>query len=187
MDIKTHFLDEALVYDGSQLRSHFSYDQFQLQGDSIVAFCGACDVKAENMVDKEDSSRNLFIKSNEMLHFIVEHFHFDLFAAIACQRLLITNLQQEILYHIPELQIIRRGDDLFDDSAKLSVSIATSSPVSQLIHVGINIDSKDTPVLTKGLNDYKLSPAAIARGVMNRYREEIQSMTKARTKVRGVQ
>ena len=80
---------------------------------------------------------------------------------------------------------MRKGDDIYDDMYKLSVSIATSSPVSCLIHMGINISSKNTPLPTKGLEDYQLNPQAIAIGSMNRYREELRSMQHARSKVRA--
>ena len=64
--------------------------------------------------------------------------------------------------------------------------IATRSPVSTLIHTAINIDSTGTPVPTKGLDDYKITPESVARSVMNRYRIEVQGMAKARAKVKGV-
>ncbi len=58
-----------------------------------------------------------------------------------------------------------------------------------MIHAGINISSKGTPVPTKGLLDYGMSEANIAsfvETVLSRYTEEIKSMRMARCKVRGV-
>lgn len=182
----THFHDKPLKYDGTELRSHFAYDTFGVLGDSIVAFIGPCDVKTNHMVDLEDVHQGLFIRSEDMLHFIVEHFEFDLSHTIALQRLLVSLIIQDMHDALPEVRLTRKGDDIFDDVFKLSVSIATASPVSTLIHVGVNVSSKNTPVPTKGLADYGLNPYAVARGVMNRYKEEIASMAKARAKVRGV-
>lgn len=184
--IQTHFSETPLTYNGSQLRSHFAYDSFGILGDSIVAFVGGCDVKTSSLVDLEDARRGLFIRSESMLHFIVEHFERGLSESICLQRLLVANAIQEIQDGVGELRLIRRGNDIYDDACKLSVSIATNSPVSTLIHFGINVSSKNTPVLTKGLQDYRLNPIATARGIMNRYKEELLGIAKARAKVRGV-
>ena len=180
------FHDKILKYDGSQLVSHFAYKNFGILGDSIVAFIGPCDVKTPALVDLEDARDGKFITSQNMLHFIVEHFTPDLNWAIACQRLLSSLIIDDIRADQPELNLIRRGNDIYDDDFKLNVSIATASPISCLIHTGVNINANGAPVLAKGLEDYKLSPQAIARGVMNRYVDEIRGMQKARTKVRGV-
>ncbi len=183
--MKSHFSDKPLTYDGTQLRSHFAYNTFNILGDSIVSFIGPCDVKIDKLVDLEDVHNKQFIYSENMLHFIVEHFHRDLTLTIAWQRLLIDLIIQEMGEDSESLRLQRRGDDIYDDINKLSVSIATSSPVSCLIHTGINISSKNTPVQTKGLEDYNINPQALATGVINRYRAEIEDMKKARTKVRG--
>jgi uncharacterized protein len=187
MTMKTFFSDKPLKYDGTQLHSHFAYNSFNVSGDSIVSFIGPCDVAKENLVDLEDVHQGKFIFSENMLHFIIEHFHEDLTLTIAYQRLLIDCLIQEITAALgkdaPMLQ--RKGDDIYDDIHKLSVSIATQSPVSCLIHTGINISSKNTPLPTKGLEDYKINAQAIATGVMNRYRAELQSIEHARSKVKG--
>lgn len=189
--IKTHFHPEPLAYDGTQLRSHFAYQTFGIQGDSIVAFIGPCDVRGDHLVDLEDSHQGLFIHSDKMLHFIIEHFDGDLVRTIAFQRLFVDVMIREIIDSVgannySPLQLIRQGNDIFDDIYKLNVSVATQSPVSFLIHTGINISSKNTPVPTKGLEDYDINPQAFATGVMNRYCAEMDGIWKARCKVRGV-
>jgi len=183
--MKTYFYDTELKYDGTQLHSHFAYKNFNLLGDSIIAFIGPCNVPTENMVDLEDVQNNKNIFSENMLHFIVEHFDHDLEKMIAYQRLLIDLIIQEMTESHEDLRLKRVGDDIYDDIYKVSVSIATSSPVSCLIHTGINVSSKNTPLPTKGLEDYGLNPHAVATGVMNRYRAEIDSMIKARAKVKA--
>lgn len=191
--IKTHFHPEPLTYNGTQLRSHFAYQTFGIQGDSIVTFMGPCDVRGDHLVDLEDSKQGLFIHSENMLHFIIEHFDGDLIRTIAFQRLFVDVMIREIedsfanvgaIHELP-LRLQRKGNDIYDDIYKLNVSVATSSPVSFLIHTGINISSKNTPVPTKGLEDYNLNPRALATGVMNRYCAEIEGIWKARAKVRG--
>ena len=184
--MKQFLHNPPLTYNGSELSSHFAYKNFGILGDSIIAFTGPCDVKSSHMVDLEDATQNLFIFSENMLHFIVEHFHFDLTTTIALQRLLVTNVMDELTAQKTGLRLARSGNDIYDGKFKLSVSIATASPVSTLIHFGINISSRHTPVPTRGLEDYGLDATEIALAVMKRYDAEVASLVKARTKVRGV-
>lgn len=184
--MKAHYSDKILAYDGTQLRSHFAYDTFQICGDSIVSFQGPAQVTLEHMVDKEDVLASAPIYSENMLHFIVEHFTDNFEWIIACQRLLVSCMREDLQDCLDNTPFTRRGDDIYDENAKLTVSIATRSPVSCLIHTGINISSKNTPVLTKGLLDYQLIAQSFATSVMNRYIAEIRGMQTARAKVRGV-
>ena len=182
----TLWIPETIHYDGSQLRSHWIMDHTSRIGDAIAAFIGGADVGAKHMVDLEDRQQQAWIHSDQMLHFLVEHFDHDLLQTIHRQRLLIAILGEELRVFHPEAILTRRGNDLFEGTAKLSVSIATASPISCLMHVGINIVSTNTPVLTKGLRDYGIDPAPFAAKVMGRYAEEIASIAHARTKVRSV-
>jgi hypothetical protein len=184
--MKTHYHDKTLPYDGSQLRAHFAYETFGVTGDSIIAFRGPCHVEGKALVDLEDQVAKLFIHSEDMLHFIIEHFDDNLDKVIAWQRLFVSCIIEELHSSVEDLRLQRKGDDIYDDDAKLSVSIATRSAVSCLIHTGINVSSKNTPITTKGLDDYELNPHALARGAMNRYQHEIEDMRWARAKVRGV-
>ena len=74
------------------------------------------------------------------------------------------------------------------DGKKLSVSIATKSITSVLIHTGLNIISDGAPVAASGLTselgikDVK----EFAIEVMKRYSAEIDDIVLASTKVRGV-
>lgn len=184
--MKTHFHEETLTYDGQQLTSQFAYRHFDVLGDSIVSFIGPCDVDLQHMVDLEDVLRRAPIHSENMLHFIAEHFTASLTEVICYQRLMMDLIITEMTTEKEDLKLSRRGDDIYDDVFKVSVSVATKSPVSCLIHTGINISSKNTPLPTKGLADYGINPHALATGVMNRYRAEIDGIMKARVKVRAV-
>ncbi len=184
--IQNRWVEGSILYDGTQLRSGWIKEMAGLKGNAVAAFQGGADVPIENMVDLEDVARNAPIFSEAMLHFLVEIFDRDLEKMVLRQRLLIAIIEME-LKKFPQCQNIRReGDDLYDNQAKLSVSIATSSPVSCLIHTGLNISSRNTPVLTKGLNDYDLAPKPLALKIMEQFASELESVKQACTKVRPV-
>jgi uncharacterized protein len=186
----TKWIDQEIPYTGAELRSHFIYERFDLLGDALVAFAGPCRVDLPQMVDLEDVKQKRPIASEKMLHFIGEFFGMNLKTLVFLQRLLIALFFEELIHRggasdrSPPLR--RLGDDLYDGEAKLSVSIATLSPVSGLIHAGINISSRNTPVPTKGLNDYGIDPAEFARGVLKAFANEVESAGRATCKVRGV-
>lgn len=189
----TKFIDNEIKYTGLELSPHWIYKNFKLQGDAIVAFCGECDVKLNEMVDIEDVMNNEPIYSKNMLSFIVEHFNIGLVEGVFRQRLLITTIK-EILERRQEgkkaggqaLEIIRIGDDLFIDNKKLSVSIATKSLTSVLIHVGINIDPAGAPVKAIGLDYLKIRNInEFAKDIMLKYSNEIDDIILTSTKVIG--
>ena len=184
--MKTFFIEKETAYDGTQLASHWILKQTGLKGDALVSFVGPCDVSCKNMVDYEDVLANKPIFSHKMLHFIAEHFECDLEKMILRQRLFISLIQADLIECVSQLPVVRKGDDLYIDHFKLTVSIATSSPISTLMHAAINIESKNTPVPTKGLDDLGLNPQAMARSVMNRYVAELESIQWARSKVKAV-
>lgn len=180
------FVDKIITYDGSQLASLWAYRNFAVQGDSIVAFIGPCDVKISEMVDLEDVLAGEFIYSEQMVHFIIEHFDMDLEKTITRQRLLMS-IMRDILCGLGASHQLRRdGDDLYLGENKASVSIATLTPVSSMIHAGVNISSRNTPVSTVGLEDMAVEPQLFAENVIDVYIKEIENIAKARCKVRGV-
>ncbi|MCQ2739681.1 MAG: DUF366 family protein [bacterium] len=190
--MKTKFIDEEIKYIGSQLAPHWIYKNFKIQGDSIVSFAGECEVKLTEMVDIEDVINNEPIYSKYMLSFISEQFGVSLEEGVFRQRLLI-NIIKELIEEIytkqgKNIYIKRNGDDLIINEGKLSVSIATKSITSVLIHTGLNIVSEGTPVKTSGLRS-ELGIENIknfAEEVMKRYSDEIDDIILASTKVRGV-
>ena len=68
------WIEKPIHYDGSQLRSLFCYQNCRVMGDSIVAWCGPCDVSPEHMIDGEDKFAGQKICGHNMLHFIIEKF-----------------------------------------------------------------------------------------------------------------
>ena len=184
--MKTKFIKEEIKYIGSQLAPHWIYQNFNIQGDAIVAFIGECEVKLTEMVDIEDVINNEPIYSKSMLSFISEQFGIGLVEGVLRQRLLISVIKE--LLEERGIFVVRNGDDLMIDGRKLSVSIATKSITSVLIHTGLNILSEGAPVKASGLlselgiNDIR----DFAVEVMKRYSDELEDISLAATKVRGV-
>ncbi len=182
---------QPLIYDGRQLAPHWIYRQHHLLGNAIVAFRGPCEVKLSEMVDLEDVKANAPIYSPEMIHFIAEFFDLDLEKTVCRQRLLIVTAKEYLETRLVQ-QVQRRGDDLYltrpsdGQPGKLSVSIATSSPISTLIHTGFNVRTEGTPVATVGLAELEIDPDEFALEVLSRYTTEVEDIWLARCKVRPV-
>lgn len=183
--MQTLFIDKPIPYTGTQLRSHWIYETTGQLGDALVAFCGACDVSTDHLVDLEDARNDRPIASRSMLHLIGEFYGVTLKETILLQRLLISLIQQRITIHVGG-QLQRTGNDLYEGEKKLTVSIATASPVSTLLHAGINIESEGTPVPTKGLADYGIEPTEFAGHVLADFSKEYQSVHRDMAKVRSV-
>lgn len=184
--MKTKFIEENIKYIGSQLAPHWIYKNFKIQGNAIVAFIGECKVDLSEMVDIEDVINNEPIYSKLMLSFITEQFNIGLVEGVLRQRLLISTIKE--LLEEKGIFVVRNGDDLMINGAKLSVSIATKSINSVLIHTGLNILSEGAPVKASGLTS-ELGISDIkefAEDVMKRYAEELEDIILASTKVRGV-
>lgn len=184
--VQFRWIPEPVLYDGTPLESLWAYRHLRIEGDAIVAFVGPCDIPPEKIVDLEDRLDGSRIYSPKMLHFIVEHFELELEQGVWRQRLLAA-IVKDILAERTGAHLLRQGDDLFDGNRKLSVSIATLTPVSTKVHFGINVETEGTPVPTKGLADYGVDPSDFAHAVMQAYVAECASIRAARCKVRGIQ
>jgi hypothetical protein len=192
------FIPQKLNYDGTQLRSLFGYIDHGVLGDSIVAFEGACDISFEHMVDGEDFLAGSAIHGGSMLHFIIEEFGASLELAVTRQRLFASiafealskllreSKNSEVLSDILESEFFRLGDDIYLGDRKLSISIATRSPVSSLIHFAMNITNENTPVKTVSLSDFDLKPRLVSDIIAQRFLDEIRTIKEACCKVRWV-
>lgn len=189
--IHTHVIaDRQINYDGRQLAPHWIYRQFDLLGDAVVAFVGQCRVDLGEMVDIEDVKNEAPIFSPLMLHVIAEFFAGDLHLTVYRQRLLVI-IAKELLERQTDRRITRMGDDLYvprldGQPGKLSVSIATTSTTSTLIHTGFNVLTEGTPVPTTGLTELGLEPLPFAHELLSCYADEIHDIWIARCKVRPV-
>jgi len=182
------FITDTITYDGTQLSSLWAFRNFGLQGDSIVSFQGPCRVNISEMVDLEDVKNNAPIYSEKMLHFIIEHFDLDLEKTIFRQRLFIAIIKDAV-QRFTGTVLSRDGDDLFHLDKKLSVSIATLTPVSTMIHTALNILSDNVPVPAVGLAELGLSfdkVPALGADICGLYTVECSEIRMARCKVRGV-
>lgn len=184
--MKYELIEKEIKYEGWQLVPHWIYKNFKIQGDAIVGFIGECEVKLTEMVDIEDVINNEPIYSKNMLSFITEQFNVELVEGVFRQRLLICTIKEALERR--GIKVERSGDDLFVDGKKLTVSIATRSLTSILIHTGINIDSTGAPVKACGLeNDLQITDIKeFANEIMKNYSEELEDIVLASTKVRGV-
>ena len=87
-----------------------------------------------------------------------------------------------------KLVVKRIEGDFFVNDAKLGMSAATASPVSSLIHTGVNIiKPEDTNTKSKGLTDFSIDPAIIAPEVLERYTKENEKISIVRCKTRWVE
>jgi hypothetical protein len=183
--LQTKILNELIPYTGLELRPHWGLEKTGIYGPLIVAFRGPCEVPTGHLVDWEDRLANDFIRAKSMLHFIGEFFGTDLEAGVLYQRLFMAAAERLLIDS--GLRAVRRGDDLFIDERKLSVSIATVSAVSVLLHWGINIDSTGAPVKACGLGEFGWNDTRVldfAKQLLRYYSEEVQSVQIARCKVK---
>ncbi|MEW6742436.1 MAG: DUF366 family protein [Planctomycetota bacterium] len=181
----THLDEEPREYTGRELRSHFALETYGLHGDSCVAFLGPAHLGPEAMVDLEDVREGETIESRRMLHLIAEHFEEGLTTTVLRQRLLV-HLAGDLLRRESGCDVRVTGDDLYLGDRKLSVSIATRSPLSGLIHLGVNVTGEGAPVKAGGLDDLGLDPFGVARELLELYREECESVHWAARKTRWV-
>lgn len=186
MRLETFFSPEPRPYLGPELRPHFLLTEMKLQGSAVAAFVGPCEVKTDSMVDWEDRLAKDFIRAKSMLHFLGEFFGISLREGVQLQRIFMAIAGQEIA-KATSRSVIRDGDDLFVDGKKLSVSIVTASPVSQLLHAGINVDETGAPVQATGLQALGVKDIpALAQAILQAFRAEVDSIEWACAKVRPV-
>ena len=199
MQITTKIIETEMPYTGPELRPHYLLEKWKVRGSAIASFIGPCEVKTEHLVDWEDRLANDFIRSKSMLHFLGEFFGITLAEGVLYQRLFMAIAGQEISKASGKI-VTREGDDLFwndgKDDRKLSVSIVTASPVSRLLHAGINLDATGAPVKAAGLYDLGIGAAnseaqktairALTTRILYTFEEEVRGIEWACAKVRPV-
>jgi len=184
--LKTKWLSITEKYDGTQLKSLYAYLNHKILGDSCVAWRGPCNVSFEHMVDGEDLLEKAEIRGSDMVHFIMEVFDRDLMSGVLLQRLFASIVKDVLTELAPDEAVNRLGDDLYWKKKKLSISIATQSPTSTLVHFAINVSAKGTPVPAAGLEDLKVSVKAFASRCLSVFEQEYTSSLEATQKVRWV-
>ncbi|OFZ21648.1 MAG: hypothetical protein A2X94_07815 [Bdellovibrionales bacterium GWB1_55_8] len=185
--LEAHFSTKDRAYTGKELRPHFLLTELGLRGSGIGAFVGPCRVETEHLVDWEDRLAEDRIEAARMVHFIGEFFGMGLREGVLLQRLFMASLGDSLNVLLPEANRLRReGDDLFVAERKLSVSIVTASPVSVLLHTGINVDPTGAPVPAIGLSELDVDPQSWAMTFLDGFAAEWASIQWACAKVRPV-
>lgn len=185
--MKTRWLPKNEAYDGTQLKPLRAYLEMGLLGDSIYAWKGSCRIPFEHMVDGEDLREGSAIEGSMMLHLIAEIFDQDLIAGVCLQRLIADQARALIEERTSKKILLRRsGDDLYLDDRKLSISIATRSTNSVLVHFALNVSNEGTPVPTCSLEDFGIEPEPFAVDLMEGVSKEWRSIREATWKVRPV-
>lgn len=184
MSFRTKFLAGTHAYDGSPLSGHWAYRTHGIQGDSLLAFEGPCEVTVEALADLEDARRKAFIRSARMLHFVLELFGPDLEQAVARQWLMASTAADEINRRLKRPAVERDGNDLWVGKRKLSVSIAAPTGASVKVHLGLNVDPAGAPVPAVGLGELKLPARHLGLALLERFADDHQRMRKSRSKVR---
>lgn len=159
-----------------------------------MSFIGECNIFPENMLDYEDRLNKQEIKGKKMLHFITEIFDGSILSAVLWQRLFASIVLEELQKSVCESRSTvndkrnfrRSGDDIYVGKHKLSISIATKSLVSTLIHFALNITNDETPIKTKSLNDFKINPELFAKHILKLFTKEYKSVKIAQVKVKPV-
>lgn len=180
--LSTQFLTKPLPYRGLELKPHWIYENTGIMGNALIAFKGPCEVTLDHMVDLEDVKKKAPIYSPEMVHFLGEWFIDSLEQGILLQHLLVASVYEWLWEH-GVTQLHRRGNDIYYQDRKFSVSIATKSPVSILIHLGVNVRTEGTPIATSGLQEMNIDPETFANDILARFSSDYQIWKWARVKV----
>lgn len=187
-----HVKEKTIEYDGSQLSPLWAYSSFGVAGDSIVSFRGPCEVLREHMVDIEDRRNRSTISSPDMLHFIVELFGATLKEMVLTQRLLLAVVTELLRGAAHEgIRLERAFDNVYaaapgdSEKGKLSVSVATVSLVSGMMHLGLNVTGAGAPVRAVGLHDLGIEDIdGFAEKVEEAFLGEIENVEADACKVR---
>ncbi|MGB8656933.1 MAG: DUF366 family protein [Candidatus Zixiibacteriota bacterium] len=185
--MRSLFVKEEILFTGEQLTSFWAFRNYDIPGDNIVAFIGPCEIDEKYIIGIDHFKKKTQIKSERMLHFLVEHFDLDLEKAILKQKLLVDILKDKLNHRLKGDVLQRWGDDLFDTDFKLTVSATVRTSVSTKIHLGINVSSQNTPVKTKGLEDYGIDPRDVSQAVMDQYRLDMRLIGDKLWRIRSIQ
>lgn len=181
----TLWCEERIAYDGSQLRAHWLLARFGVAGDACVGFRGPCRVLEEEIADLADVD-GPGIAGDDMVHFVWESFADpDLLLAVHRQRLLAAIAAEVLMTLGAAARVQRTGDDLWLGDRKLSISVATRTPVSAVLHFAVNATPGGAPVATATLAELGVEPRRFGERVLAALAGEVRSIGDARAKVRA--
>ncbi len=162
----------------------------------MVIFRGSMKVPKEEMIDIKDITRekdlaDILISGDDCIHFIIEMFDDQPSnLKVAYHRLhLLAFIVQRIVEKEFNINLEKKGTDLYHKERKLNVAIATSSNSSSKIHFGLNIVSSGVPEYVKaiGLKDLNkdVDLESLTRRIGESFITEIndinQDITKSKT------
>jgi len=174
-------------YDGSQIKPLWALNKFGVSGSSLVIFRGSMKIPQDEMIDMQDIIREkdlaeILISGDDCIHFIIEMFD-DQPAnlKVAYHRLhLLAFIVQKVVEEEYEIELVKKGTDLYHKEKKMNVAIATSSNSSSKIHFGINIVSTGVPAYVKaiGLQDIngKIDLEKLAERIGQEFIKEINAI-----------
>ena len=144
-------------------------------------------IPQDEMIDMQDIIREkdlaeILISGDDCIHFIIEMFD-DQPAnlKVAYHRLhLLAFIVQKVVEEEYEIELVKKGTDLYHKEKKMNVAIATSSNSSSKIHFGINIVSTGVPAYVKaiGLQDIngKIDLEKLAERIGQEFIKEINAI-----------
>jgi len=188
---------DSITYDGSQIVGRYSAEKYGVFGETILIFRGGMKLSPDEMVDIKDIVREshlnkILISSDDSLHFIIEEFDIQPpNMEIEYYRLqVLTQIIIEIL-RSKNVEIVRKGTDMFVKEKKLNVAIATTGISSSKIHFGINIASTGFPshvnaigLLELGIKQSEIENIALE--IAERYIEEIAKIKEDVSKTKPI-
>ncbi|MCG3216278.1 MAG: DUF366 family protein [Candidatus Heimdallarchaeota archaeon] len=191
-------LMNPITYDGSQIASQYTSQNYDVIGNSILVFRGSMRLSPNEMIDIKDIQREshlneILISSDDSLHFIIEEFDIQPpNLEIEYYRLrLLTQIVIEILQS-KGIEGRRKGTDIYIEERKLNVGIASVGISSSKIHFGINIGSTGFPshvkaigLLELGLEEEEIKKWSIQ--IPELYIEEIQRVKEDIVKTKALQ
>ena len=92
-------------------------------------------------------------------------------------------IAKDLLESMSAKKVLRKGDDLYFEDGKLSISIASRDAVSSMIHFAINVSNDGTPVKTACLKDLEIDPIEFGKKFLSVYQEEYTDIVRATKKV----
>lgn len=190
-------LKKLTIYDGTQLSSQFTSQNYDVIGNSILVFRGGMRLSPKEMVDIKDIQReshlsDILISSDDSLHFIIEEFDIQPpNMEIEYYRLRVLTLLVIEFLKSRGISSTRKGTDIYIDDRKLNVGIASISVSSSKIHFGINLSCTGFPQHVKATCLFDLDVKedeieGIIVQITERYVEEIQRIKEDVAKTRYI-
>jgi len=189
--------NNPIIYNGSQLSSQYTANNYDIIGNSILIFRGGMKLSPKEMIDIKDILREshlneILISSDDSIHLIIEEFdtqppnlEIEYYRLRILTQIVIENLKEE------GIKTKRIGTDIYIEGKKLNVGIATIGVSSGKIHFGINVGNTGFPshVSALGLLEIGIRENQIKDWILKiaeQYIEEIHNVKEDITKTKSI-